>query len=135
MIAGCGVDLVRVDRLDRWQHFADKQLARVFLAPEVAAIRAGLTWSSQRAAAYFALKEAFYKALSNALVATGQLQRELYFNQVCPLVCVQKNRWGIPQLVVDWEKIAHRTQIARSWQVHCSYAHEGEFAVAYVILS
>ena len=135
MIAGCGVDLVRVDRLDRWATFADERLNRVFTEREIAAIRGDTKWSSQRAAVFFATKEAFYKALSNALVATGRLKQEVFFGQVCPLIHVQKSTWGIPELVVDWASISKLVGFTCAWQVHCSYAHEREYAIAYVMLS
>jgi holo-[acyl-carrier-protein] synthase len=134
LIAGCGIDLVCIDRLNRWQFFADQQLLRIFTHSELAAIRGGSMWSSQRAASYFGLKEAFYKALSCALVSTGRLERQIFFIQTCSLVVVQKNSWGIPELIVDWQGISSIVGFDCSWAVHCSYTHEREYVVAYVIL-
>lgn len=134
MIAGCGTDIVAVERLERWSNFPNERLQRVFSQEELVAIRAHGQWSAQRAAAYFALKEAFYKALSNALVATGKLERTVSFASVCPLVNVQKNGWGIPGLIVDWVALSERVGFDCVWLVHCSYAHEKQYAVAYVIL-
>ncbi len=134
MIAGCGTDIVAVERLERWCEFTDERLYRVFTPDELAAIRASGVWCVQRAAAYFALKEAFYKALSNALVETGNLECAVWFTSVCPLVSVSKNEWGIPELLVDWAKISKLAGFDCSWKIHCSYAHEKQFAVAYVIL-
>jgi phosphopantetheine--protein transferase-like protein len=135
VVAGCGVDLVCVNRLDRWATFTDERLGRVFTKIEMAAIRVDTKWSSQRAAVFFATKEAFYKALSNALVKTGRLEQAIFFGQVCPLIYVQKNTWGIPELVVDWTGISKLVGFTCAWQVDCSYAHESEYAIAYVILS
>lgn len=135
MIAGCGIDLVCIDRLNRWQSFSDQQLMRVFTPSELAVIRADSTWSSRYAASYFAAKEAFYKALSNALVATGRLKRPIFFSQICSLVAVKKNLWGIPELIVDWKDISFLVGFDCSWSVHCSYTHEREYVVAYVMLA
>lgn len=134
MIAGCGTDIVAVDRLERWCGFADERLYRVFTLEEIAVIRIDGVWCVQRAAAYFALKEAFYKALSNALVRTGKLEHAVLFASICPLINVIKNEWGIPELVADWEAISKLAGFDCSWKVHCSYAHEKLYAVAYVIL-
>ena len=135
MISGCGTDLVAVARLEPWQKFTDKQLFKVFVPEELLAIRADGTWSSQRAAAYFALKEAFYKALSNAMVATQKIGHDVSFQQICPLICIQKNSWGIPEISVDWQAITDLTGFSQQWQVHCSYSHERDYAIAFVVLS
>jgi len=135
VLIACGVDIVRVDRLDSWASFSDERLLHVFTVAEIAVIRGENGWSSQRAAAYFAVKEAFYKALSNALVGTGLLKEKIFFGHVCPLIQIRKNEWGIPELEVDWQGISQRAGFPCVWQVHCSYAHENKFAIAYVNLT
>lgn len=135
MIVGCGIDIVAVKRLARWQHFSDERLGRIFTSAEVKALRTEKEWPQQRAAAYFAAKEAFYKALSRALVASGLLKKEVFFISICPLVGIHKNEWGIPEMRADWEKISILSGFKCEWKIHCSYAHEQEYVVAQVILS
>lgn len=136
MIAGCGVDIVLIERLRSWGHFSDERLKRIFTDEELLLLRQNGIWSAQRAATFFAFKEAFYKALSVALVETGALKREIFFQQIAPLVTVRKNSWGIPGLVVDWHKIEVLSGMATcQWSVQVSCAHESTHVVAFVILS
>lgn len=130
-----GIDLVRVDRLNSWEHFHERQLLKIFNRFELAAIKADNRWSSQRAAAYFALKEAFYKALSVALVKTGLLDHEVFFLQIAKFVSIEKNCWGIPEVIVNWSSLSVLVGFSCKWDVMCSYAHEREYVVASILLS
>lgn len=66
MIAGIGVDLVRLDRMEPWMADPEK-MKRVFGEKELADIQAGVSGRRERAAARFAAKEALGKAFGTGL--------------------------------------------------------------------
>ena len=54
--------------------------------------------------------------------------KEVFLLQICNAIVVQKNEWGIPELLVDWGKISQLVGFECSWRVQVSCSHEGELA-------
>ena len=136
-----GIDLVTINRFDPWCDYHQDKLAALFAPHERAefVLKAQLP-RIQRAtflASRFAVKEAFYKALSSWLMQHGLTDQSFSLKRCAPLVWVSKeNIWQIPQLCYDknaFEKIICTS--LPSFQAHVSLSHEGEQAVAQVLLN
>ena len=126
MIVGVGTDIVDIRRFDLWHTYPLKRLQRVFSKEEVSYSLENKKKSSERFAARFAAKEAFYKALSNS-----QPSKKLSsLISMLPYISV-KNKNGIPHLSIKWEMIAaHEKQ----YNIHLSIAHGDNIAIAFVVL-
>lgn len=121
-IVGMGVDLARIERFRKFVIDDSPVLERIFCQGER---EYALTRHdpAQAFAARFAAKEAFFKALG-----TG-MRNGLSWQQVC----VQRDELGCPSLALSgraaemmMERGAHRALL--------SYSHDGDYAVATVIL-
>lgn len=123
MIYGHGIDIVKVERLrkllaDQNDHF----IARVFTEAE----RAYCNQKSDAAmyyAARFAVKEAFGKATGLGLVASADFHD----------LDVQHDDKGKPILVLNGraKQVCSELEISN---VHVSISHDGDYAIASVIL-
>lgn len=123
MIAGLGIDMVRVDRMGRAvERWKDRFLRRVFTEGELAYCL-GRRRPAQHLAARFAAKEAVLKALGTGL-RFGVRWRE---------VEVQRQRGQAPEvhLAGRVREIADRKGVGT---VLLSLTHDGEYALAQVIL-
>jgi holo-[acyl-carrier protein] synthase len=125
MVYGLGIDLVRVDRIERAiARYGDRFLSRVFTTAEIdycqARARQGLFQFAQR----FAAKEAFSKALGVGLRAGGIRWRDV---EVLP------NSMGKPELQVSGRALAFCRQ-AGIKNMQLSLADEDNHAIAVVIL-
>jgi holo-[acyl-carrier protein] synthase len=130
MILGIGTDIVHIKRLQKWSDFSYDQLRRVFAKQEL--IDASRPASL---AARFAAKEAFFKALSTALVKLGYTNKEFSMLFLCRHVSVVKSTWDVPVLKIDWAEIeAKIEQKLPKLKVELSISHEKEYAVAFVII-
>ena len=87
-------------------------------------------------AARFAAKEAFFKALSAALVKLDYTNKEFTLLFLCRHVSVVKSTWDVPVLKIDWtaieEKIEKKLPV---FKVELSISHEKEYAVAFVVIA
>jgi len=136
MIVGVGTDVVAVGRLLRWTTFTDQRLRHVFTSAELDDSRLAGQLAPQKLAVRFAAKEAFYKALSVALVHFGATARTGTFMAVCKGLEVRYGVWQVPVLSVDWDYLQELFNCTLPpMQVHLSVAHEKEMAVAFVTLS
>ena len=141
MILGIGTDIIEVARFKRWSDYSYDSLLKIFSEQELAAClrkNSGkiTTYHSEKLAARFAAKEAFYKALSVALVNLKKTQRSFSFLSVARHIHVSEGEWGVPLLVVDWSVISHLiADELPTFSVQLSLAHEKEYAVAFVIIS
>lgn len=121
-IVGIGTDLARIERFRKFLEPGNKVLERIFGAEE----RQYALQKKDPAphfAARFAAKEAFVKALG-----TG-LREGLSWQQVV----VVRDALGCPSLQLSGraaEMLAERGACA----THLSYSHDGDYAVATVIL-
>jgi holo-[acyl-carrier protein] synthase len=123
MIFGIGIDVVSTSRIARLiEKYGGRFLERIFSKEE---ITEGLTRtnSAEHFAARFAAREAFFKALGTGW-GRGLALRE---------VAVTKNNLGRPVLVCtgNVEKTLNNLNIENS---HLSLTHEGDIAMAIVIL-
>jgi holo-[acyl-carrier protein] synthase len=136
MIRGIGVDIVAIQRFQRWKTFPSERLNTIFSAQEISDCRADdKSLLIDKLAARFAAKEAFYKALSAVCVSYGLTATTFSFRSICPHVEVRYGMWGVPVLQVAWERI-EQLMGARVPRVdaHLSLSHERDAAVAFVVL-
>jgi len=121
-IIGIGTDLARSERFRKFLDPGNKVLERIFSEDE-------RRYSLQKRdpvphlAARFAAKEAFLKALG-----TG-LRDGLAWQQVC----VVQDALGCPSLELSG-RAAEMMAARGARKVHLSYSHDGDYAVATVIL-
>ncbi|MDR3145000.1 MAG: holo-ACP synthase [Treponema sp.] len=120
MIVGIGVDLVQIDRFERWQAVSGLP-ERYFDPRELADARAGghVVFSL---AARFAAKEAFGKALGIGL--RGIVLKD---------IMVLRRENGRPELVVSGTALA-ALQKSGAGRVLVSLSHERNMALAMVVL-
>jgi holo-[acyl-carrier protein] synthase len=121
LIAGIGVDVVHVRRMERW-HKIPGLLDRYFHPEELRAALAKGSGADLSLAARFAAKEAFGKALGTGLA--GIVLKDI-------MVINQHN--GKPEIRVQGTA---RSALEKSGaaHVHVSLTHERDSAVAMVIL-
>jgi holo-[acyl-carrier protein] synthase len=124
MIYGIGVDLVKVERIERvLARYGDRFLERVFTEREIAYCR-GKAWAASALAMRFAAKEAFSKALGVGLRQDGIRWREV---EVIP------NPMGKPEIFVNG-RAAALCEAAGIANLHLSLTDEDHRALAVVIL-
>lgn len=120
MIAGVGVDLVRIERIQAAiARFGERFLNRCFTVGE----RAACADAPARLAARFAAKEAVAKSLGTGL--RGMTWREIE---------VVTDASGKPQVSLHGGAAARAQALGvTGWEI--SLSHEGEYAVAFVTAS
>lgn len=128
MIVGVGTDIVAVQRFESWQSFSQDRLKRIFSQHELDYCSdAQGRYVLERLAVRFAAKEACYKALSGFIDQKNQGQRMVPFLTLAPLIEVFNSTSGVPYLRINWQE-------AQGLQVHASFSHEKEYALAFVVL-
>ncbi len=142
MIVGTGIDIVSVDRFIPWVTHNREYLAKIFTPHELSLFNKEMEtqMSAKRCAAYvavrFAAKEAFYKALSCALVQYAITGTEFGLLFACKHVAIVKETWGVPKLKVAWDGFEDKLGCTLPpLQSHLSLSHEREYACAHVILT
>ncbi|MBY0352983.1 4'-phosphopantetheinyl transferase superfamily protein [Candidatus Babeliales bacterium] len=138
MIVGVGTDIAQVARFNAWLSFSREQLSKIFSDSELSECgfaRLSAHDQAQKLAVRFAAKEAFFKALSAALVQLGFTETTFSFLFLCKQVQVIKQTWEIPQLCVDWQAFERKIgkQLPK-FTIHLSLAHERLHVVAFVVL-
>ena len=118
MIIGIGVDIVQVNRMERWIGNT-KLLERYFGKEEISSTR---KTSTQTLAARFAAKEAFGKALGSGLA-------NLSLKDI--MVISQDN--GKPELKL-FGTAAKALEKSGAVKVHISLSHERDYAIAMIVL-
>lgn len=121
-IVGMGVDLARIERFRKFVDDESPVLERVF-CPDERHYAFARREPAQALAARFAAKEAFFKALG-----TG-MRDGLSWQQVC----VQRDELGCPFLVLSGRAAQMLTERGVQ-RTLLSYSHDGDYAVATVIL-
>lgn len=123
MILGIGIDVVNIPRIERLlKNWEDRFKKRVFSQKEIDNSQR-YKRSSERFAANFAVKEAFFKAIgngfkSNIRMVDIEVLRDVYGK---PYV----NLYGKARQVVEMTEIN---------SIHVSISHDGDYATAVVIL-
>lgn len=123
MILAIGIDITEIDRFQGWCKKSKKSLKRLFSEEEIAYCCLEPSKSSERFAARFAAKEAFYKAYSSAFGFKVSLLN------LCRLVEVCRNPIRIsfdPSLLTD-------ALNKRALKVHLSLTHSRTTAAAVVV--
>jgi len=121
MIAGIGVDVVHVHRMERWRKIPGL-LERYFHPDELSAALAKGSGVDLSLAARFAAKEAFGKALGTGL--TGIVLKD---------IMVKNRHNGQPEITVTGTALSALEQSGAS-RIHVSLTHERDNAVAMVVL-
>jgi len=136
MILGVGIDLVNVSRLSSWTLFKQEQLLKVFSESELADCRKPGGFDTKRLASRFAAKEAFYKALSVALVKLGKTEQSFSLLFACGCVQTKMSVFDVPVLVVKWAEFEKKIcSKLPAMSADISLSHEGDIAAAVVVLS
>jgi holo-[acyl-carrier protein] synthase len=120
MIKGIGVDMVRIPRLDRWRN--KPGLMERYFHPEELASLETRGHRTASLAARFAAKEAFGKALGTGLAGIALKD-----------IMVTNRSGGKPDLKLcgSAERALRKSGAHR---IHISLTHEGDYAVAVVVL-
>ena len=121
-IVGMGVDLARIERFRKFVGADSPVLERIF-CPDEREYALARRDPAQALAARFAAKEAFFKALG-----TG-MRDGLSWQQVC----VQRDELGCPFLALSG-RAARMLALRGAQRTLLSYSHDGDYAVATVIL-
>jgi len=121
-IVGTGTDLARIERFRKFLEPGNKVLERI-LSPEEQEYVLQKKDPAPHIAARFAAKEAYFKALG-----TG-LRDGLSWQQVV----VVRDPLGCPSLQVSG-RAAEMLRERGALVTHLSYSHDGDYAVATVIL-
>lgn len=130
-----GVDIVRIERFFAWSTYSEEKLRRVLSQREIEKAK---TKGDQQAAFFagrFAAREALYKALSQYCLQT---QRPPFaFATLAPCIAIiNEATWGLPELHLDRKVFFTKTgTYLPALTTSISIAHEGEYAVATVLLT
>lgn len=137
MIFGIGTDIVSVKRFEGWTSFSVQKLSRVFTDQELLDCYSPSSqlYITEKLAARFAVKEAFFKALSAMLVRLRKTKNSFGFLTACRYISVEKGAWDIPELVVDWASFEGLIEDSLpAVDVIISFSHESDYAVAFVVI-
>ena len=121
MIAGIGINVVHVHRMERWRRIPGL-LERYFHPEELSAALDKKSGTNLSLAARFAAKEAFGKALGTGLAGI-----------VLKDIMVKNRHNGQPEIQLFGTALA-ALKIARASRIHLSLTHERDNAMAMVVL-
>jgi len=121
MILGTGVDLVEIERIEKWLD-KPRLLNRVFHPDELDYAETKGRFKASALAARFAAKEAFGKALGTGL--KGLALKD---------VRVQADDNGRPEIVIEGTAVNLMNKKGGG-SIHLSLSHEGTLAIAQVII-
>ncbi|QQR53525.1 4'-phosphopantetheinyl transferase superfamily protein [bacterium] len=95
-----GVDIVQVERFEKWRTFSKKSILRIFSAEEFAYAAANDHFFAQRLAVRFAAKEAFLKAVQQILP-----NYRFSLLQIANAISVSKHPNGTPFLNISYKQL------------------------------
>lgn len=133
MILGIGIDLVQMSRIEEILAKPDSTFIRkTFTVGEIAYCEGAGGGPAEHFAARYAAKEAFFKAMNQALAGKGLKQQMGPKDLACVEVVLSKQK--VPQLVLHGRARESLEAVAatHSW---LSLSHDGGTAAAVVILS
>jgi len=135
MVLGIGVDVIRSFRFKKWKDYSLDKLLKVFSQRELEELNNSFGDKVDFFATRFASKEAFYKALSYALVALGYTQKTFSFAFARKHIEVLKGKWDLPVLEINWRAFEEKIgQDLPKIKPSLSFSHEKEYSVAVVVL-
>jgi len=121
MITGVGIDIVQINRMERWLEDS-KLLERYFHSEELALAQSRKNSAALALAARFAAKEAFGKALGTGLAEISLKD-----------IKVSNSENGKPDIL--FYKTAQKAfEKSGANKVHISLSHERENAIAMIVL-
>ncbi len=126
-IRGIGVDLVDVDSFAKQLDQPGTAFERNFTAGELADARDRRTDPARHLAVRWAAKEAVIKAWSASLFGAGPVLDEVVHHEIE----VVTDAWGRPRIRLHGDVARHLA----AGDLHVSLSHDGNMAIAYVILS
>ena len=121
MIAGIGIDMVQVHRMERWMK-KPGLLSRYFHPDELSSSLAKEGGAAMSLAARFAAKEAFGKALGTGFA--GIILKD---------IAVRNRPNGRPEIHVYGTALAALNKSGTAC-IHISLSHEKDYAIAMVVL-
>ena len=121
MIAGTGIDMVQVKRMNKWLE-NQKLLEKYFHSDELSCVLKEKKNAAQSLAARFAAKEAFGKALGTGL-------RNISLKDIA----VFSDENGKPDIVL-FETAKKAFEKSGAHKIYVSLSHEREYAIAMVVL-
>ena len=121
MIAGIGIDVIHVPRMDRWRKVPGL-LERYFDPEELAVAQKRGNEAALSLAARFAAKEAFGKALGSGLAGIALKD-----------IMVKNRHNGRPEIILSGTALAALKNNGAN-RVHISLTHERDYAIAMVVL-
>jgi phosphopantetheine--protein transferase-like protein len=136
-IYGIGIDIVEVARFENWHTKPLTHLKKIFTTIELNDCFERYSEKTYPLffASRFAAKEAFFKALSQALVTLNYEGEFPSFAQIRTLCSITKHHSGVPLLEIEWKKISTLLYYELPpFQVFCSISHEKIFALSQVTL-
>lgn len=137
MILGVGTDIVEVSRFQSWAQAPESRLLKIFSVSELAQCKTSHgEYQPEKLAARFAVKEAFFKALSAMLCNLSYTSHTFSLLFACQHITITMNEWQVPVLIVDWRAFEEKIhQVLPKLQVHVSLSHENLMAVGFVVIT
>lgn len=127
-VAGVGVDLVHVPSFAEQLAVPGSRFERLFTPGERGDAAAGPSGRARHLAVRWAAKEAVIKAWSASL---GGMPPVVDETQALAAIEVVKDVWGRPRIVLH-PPVREHLDASR---LHVSLSHDGDYALAYVILT
>ena len=136
MILGIGTDIVKVDRFKSWLNLDRDKFLHVFSEQELNLCYKNERLDLQSLASRFAAKEAFYKALSSALVKFKLNKKKFSFLFCAKNIEVLKGEWGVPAFKINWSAFEEKLGVKLpNLNVDLSLSHEKDYTLTFVIIS
>ena len=130
-----GVDLVYIPRFKNWATYSNEQLLTLFSEAEVLAYRQKKENAEQFLASRFAVKEAFYKAISN-LCAENLKITPFSLRAIARFVEIKPHpRWQTPE--IKYDAVGFTATVGTQlppFKASVTISHENEYALAYVFV-
>ncbi|MDQ5890721.1 MAG: holo-[acyl-carrier protein] synthase [Candidatus Dependentiae bacterium] len=131
-----GIDLVYIPRFTRWLSYSDNQLLTIFSCRELEECRRRTPKEAEFLASRFAVKEAFYKALSTTCATITHIQ-PFGLRTIARFVEITPDaRWGCPLLLFSAQEFYTATGIRLpTLTAQISLSHDHDYAIAQVVIT
>jgi len=130
MIAAIGIDSVEIERFKTWSSLPEDKLLKIFSEKEINYCLSNSKKSAERFSARFAVKEAFFKALSII-----ESSNKIPFLEICKHIIVIHGKNGHPMLNINWNNLIENKQNSQTqYKTFLSITHTKKYATAIVIV-